>query len=422
MAVRDALVEQKRELAARLSEKYVEREIAVKGAQSGLVNVFLGPRRAGKSFFAMHFLQSLGKPFGYANFDDERLAAADCDEVVAAISSVYSNPRTLLLDEVQNVPKWELFVNRLQRQDYKLFVTGSNSHLLSSELSTHLTGRHLPAVVLPFSFREYLRLSPGELTSGEKKAKLDEYVSKGGFAEPLLGRVDAKDYLSALFDSVIYKDVVRRFRIRSVPAMEDLCSYLLSNIACECSYNALGRISGNRSAHTAKKYAGYLEDAFLFFFLPRFSFKVKEQLSSNRKAYCIDNGFVFAKAFRFSENRGRMYENAVAIELKRMELGGAVSVYYWQDALKQNEVDFLVRQDAKVVALIQVCVDAESGKAKGREARGLLKAGKETGCRNLIVLTRDEEKTESVEWFGIRGRVRYLPLWKWMLESHERRF
>ncbi|MDO9325727.1 MAG: ATP-binding protein [Methanoregula sp.] len=413
MTVRDIILVQQRDLQRTLGEAYIERETPISGSDSPLIKVIIGPRRAGKSFFAVHHLRG-NRTFGYVNFDDERLTKLeDYDEILSAVDLVYDKPRALLLDEIQNLPKWELFVNRLARQGYDLMITGSNSHLLSTELSTHLTGRYLQTPILPFSFAEYLRLSPRELTTEEKVSALFTYAESGGYPEPLVKRFPSRDYLSTLFDSIVYKDIVKRFRIRSVQGIEDLSLYLLSNIASEYSYGSLARVTRSKSPMTVQKYLGYLEEAFLFFSLSRFSFKVREQVTSNKKIYCTDTGFVAAKAFRVSENRGKLYENLVAIALWKNQLQGKASVWYWKNA-QQEEVDFVVQKELQVTALIQVCADLRDEKTKSREIRALLKASRELRCNNLLILSEREEKTEVSEWFGMEGTIRFVPLWKWL--------
>ena len=413
MTVRDILIVQKRDLQRMQKEPYIPRETGIAGAGSPLIKVIIGPRRAGKSFFAIHHLSHKEK-FGYVNFDDERLAGlADYDEILTAVDSVYDKPGALLLDEIQNLPQWELFVNRIARQGCDLYITGSNSHLLSSELATHLTGRYLQTVILPFSFAEYLRLSPHELTSHEKAAELYRYAQTGGFPEPLMKKISARDYLATLFDSIVYKDIVQRFRIRSARGIGDLSVYLLSNTAAEYSYTSLARITNSKSSMTVQKYLGFLEEAFLFFSLPRFSFRVREQVAANKKIYCTDTGFIAAKAFQVSENRGRLYENLVAIELWKRQLAGKISVFYWKNA-QQEEVDFVVREGSRVIALLQVCADLQDERTRSREVRALLKASRELQCDNLVILSETEEKTGEVNWFGMRGTIRYVPLWKWL--------
>ena len=412
MTVRDIILVQQRELRRALDEQYIGRETRIPGGES-LIRVIIGPRRAGKSFFAIHELGGSG-PFGYVNFDDERLTGlADNDEIIAAVDSVYDNPRTLLLDEIQNLPQWELFVNRLARQGYSLVITGSNAHLLSAELATHLTGRYLQTPVLPFSFAEYLRLFPHELTTQEKKAAVPDYAKGGGYPEPLAKKFSSREYCATLFDAIVYKDIVKRYRIRSVRGIENLALYLISNIASEYSFQSLARVTQNTSTMTVQKFLRYLEEAFLFFSIPRFSFRVREQAASNKKIYCTDTGFFTARAFAVSENRGKLYENLIAIALWKLRLLGTASVYYWKNP-QQEEVDFVVQQQNRVVALIQVCADLQDEKTRSREIRALLKASRELKCDNLFILSEQEEKTETSEWFGMKGTIRYVPLWKWL--------
>jgi hypothetical protein len=181
----------------------------------------------------------------------------------------------------------------------------------------------------------------------------------------------------------------------------------------------LSRLTRCRSAHTVQKYLGYLEEAYIFFSVPRFSYKFREQVTVNKKIYCVDNGFITAKAFQFSENRGRLLENLVAVELKRKSLARGNELFYWKN-VEQEEVDFVVKQGTRISELIQVCTDATGTSTRQREVRALIKAGNELNCNNLIVLTENEERAETSAWFGIHGTVRFLPLWKWLLGVPEK--
>jgi len=412
--MRDVLLLQKREIEQRLKERYIKRKFDLARAAHDLIKVILGPRRAGKSFFAMHLVQSLG-PFGYVNFDDERLSEIeDYDAVIAALDELYNHPKHLLLDEVQNMPRWELLVNRLQRQGYQLTVTGSNAHLLSAELATHLTGRHMPIVLFPFTFAEYLSSMNRELTEQEKSEAFRTYVEMGGYPEPLLKDIPHREYLTTLLRSILYKDIVVRHRIRAPKGLEDLSAYLMANVAQKYSLNTLVQVTRLQSAHTVEKYLRYLNEAFLFFPLQRFSFKVREQTRSNRKIYCTDNGLITAASFQFSSNLGRLYENIVAIALRKLEIEGALECFYWQGA-QMEEVDFVVKEGTRVTQLIQACVEANDPKTRAREIRALLKASAALKCDNLLILTLAEEGDEDVTWYGVQGKVRFVPLWKWLI-------
>jgi len=411
--IHDALIMQKREIETRLKEKYIERKTTI-NLDNNLIKVIIGPRRAGKSFYAIHFLNKKNK-FGYINFDDEKLIdIQDYNDIIAALNSVYDNPKYVLLDEIQNLAKWELFVNRLQRQGFNLIITGSNSKLLSKELSTHLTGRHTLITILPFSFQEYLEIEGKKLTGSEINEKLSKYLIYGGFPEPLLKGVDLKEYLSTLFNSIIYNDIVKRYKIRNTKEIEDLAYYLISNVANEYSYNSLTKVSKIKSSHTTRKYLSYLEESFILFSLSRFSYKVKEQLSSNKKIYCIDNGFIQSKAFAISPDLGKLYENVVACTLKKDEINGKINIYYWKNQ-QQEEVDFVIKKGLQVGQLIQVCYNLKNSETKNREIRALMKAGKELQCKNLLIITDNKEGEEKIEWFGYKAVIKFIPLWKWLL-------
>lgn len=415
--LRDIALLQKRELESRLQETYVERKISISwDLGDDLIKVITGPRRAGKSFYGMHLIRQTGS-YGYINFDDERLTAVeDYDEIIGAVNAVYGHPRYLFFDEIQNLPRWEMFVNRLQRQGFRLLITGSNANLLSSELATHLTGRHASLVLFPFSFSEVLAASEGQRTEIEKMAALDTYAEQGGYPEPLLKKIDRRDYLRNLLQSTLYKDIVKRFKIRSVQGIEDLALYLMSNIAREYSFNALSGVTKCRSVHTIDKYIRYLQEAYLVFSLPRFSFKVKDQAGHNKKIYCTDNGLAVSAGFRFSADRGALYENLVAVALKREEIAGRISLFYWRSP-QNEEVDFIIKEGLHVTRLIQVCSDITNPKTLKREMRALIKASQELYCDELLLLNDRVDRTETFRWQNGERPIRLMPLWQWLETS-----
>jgi len=410
--LKDVVISQRRDLDEKMRQRYIERHLGVSLGDNDLIKVILGPRRCGKSFLAMHLTAS-HSPRGYVNFDDERLAGLqDCDGLIAAVDAVYGSPRCLLLDEIQNIPQWELLVNRLQRQGRRLYLTGSNAHLLSSELATHLTGRHIPVVLFPFTFREYVSSLQETLTRPERVETLRAYVEQGGMPEPLVQEIERVSYLRTLWDSIIYKDIVRRHRIRSVAGIEDLAGYLLANVTCEYSLNRLTEVTQVRSAHTVQKYLGHLSEAFLFFSLKRYSRKFREQARANRKIYCIDNGFVTARGFQFTDKIGALFENTVAIALHKRHLEGKCEIYFWRGE-RDDEVDFVVKEGQRIVQLIQVCWDMRRAGTRDREVRSLLQASKALHCDDLLILTATTAGEEEVEWFGTRRSIRLQPLCEW---------
>jgi len=411
--IKDIIITQKREIEIKQSEKYVRREANINNVNNNVIKVIIGPRRAGKSSFAINEIK---EKFAYVNFDDERIAKLENnDDIINALNTVYNNTKILFFDEIQNLENWELFVNRLQRQDYNLIITGSNSNLLSKNLSTHLTGRYSQTIIFPFSFKEFI--GNEELTESEIKEKLSNYLEYGGFPEPLFKKINYKEYLSTLFDSIIYKDIVKSYNIKLVSAMENIANYIISNISTELSYNRIRDLAGLKSVHTVEKYLSYMEEAFIFFRLNKFSFKKREQIKSNKKIYCIDNGFAYAKSFRFMDNLGKLYENVVAISLKKREMNREIELYYWKNS-QNEEVDFVIKQGNNIIQIIQVCYSLVNNKTKNREIRALLKSSKELDCENLFIITRDYEAEKEEEWFGINRKIKYIPLWKWLLNEN----
>ena len=413
--VRTATRDQHEEMRRRLQEPYVPRRVALPAATGNLVRAVLGPRRAGKSLFAMHLLEREGAGI-YLNFDDERLTGIDdYDALLSVAQQEYGPAQAILLDEVQNLPQWELFVNRLQRQGWRIIVTGSNAHLLSSELSTHLTGRHLPVVLMPFSLREF---ADALKVPASQPGLLARYARQGGLPEPLLQNMNAEAYTSALVDSVVLRDVIQRFHLRALQGLGQLTRYMLSNIGSEYAHAALTRVVGCRSDKTVERYLHYLRQAFLLLSVPRFSWSVRQQAATNKKAYAVDSGFAAARGFAVSTGIGRLAENAVASALYRRQLQGELEFFFWKSQ-QNHEVDFVVKEGTAVTALVQVCWDASEPDVRQREERALLRAGNELKCSSLLVLTQDEQRDDVVAWFGLKAAVRYIPLWQWLLSQDE---
>lgn len=411
--LKDVVTSQMREVERKLAEPYVTRDARWPDGNDDMIRVVIGPRRAGKSFQALHMMAAAGK-FGYVNFDDDRLKGfGDFDQLTAAVNEVCGSPERLLLDEIQNVPDWELLVNRLQRQGFRLTITGSNAHLLSTELATHLTGRHLPIILFPFSFQEFARSRSAGATDAEMAEGFRTYVESGGYPEPLMKGLPVREYLSTLFRSILYKDVIVRHGIRMHAAIEDVATNLVNSCSQRFTFNSLAKAVGDISPRTAQRYVDYLEEAFLLFAVKRFSFKYSLQTKAPRKVYFVDNGLVTTNSQMFSSNLGALYENVVACDLRAREMAGDIHLYYWQGA-GQEEVDFVVRKGRDVSALIQVCVDPSSEKVFNREARGLVKAAQETGCSNLLILTDSMTGETDFSWFGQTARIRMIPCWKWL--------
>jgi len=409
MSLRDVILRQKRELEESKAREYVKRDIPFANREKPIIKVITGPRRAGKSFYALNELES----FGYCNFDDEALVELDdYDELVATIDRIYQVPNVLFLDEIQNLDSWELFVNRLRRAGRNLVISGSNARLLSRELATHLTGRYSKIIVFPFSFSEYLDYAGKELTTADKKSHFQTYLQQGGYPEPLIHDLSQKQYLETLFESTLFKDIVTRHNPRYPEALEKLAYHLISNFCNPVAYKTVAEFTDIGSDQTVQKYLSYLEETYLLFQVKRFSYKTKQQERANKKTYVIDNGLVSTIGFRFSSDVGRFYENLAAIQLKKQQLTGELEFFYYKN---NYEVDFVIKKGTTVTHLIQVCSDLKKPSTRDREVRGLLHAREKLQCNNLLILTGNYEGTEQVEWHNKSGTIRCVPLWKWLL-------
>lgn len=379
-----------------------------------LIKLITGPRRVGKSVFALLMLQ--GKNFAYLNFDDsELLEKWNEDLVMATLDEVYPGYEYMLLDEIQNLPEWDLWVSKLYRRGKNLVITGSNARMLSSEMATVLTGRYLQVEMLPFSLGETLCWrnagSDREEEAARTEALTDDYMRNGGYPETIRSRSITRNYLSTLFDSILLKDVARRHKVRNTSDLYNLASYLLSNFCNSVSVNDLAGDLGLSSVATTKKFCGYLSEPYLFFYLPRFNNKLKLMAKAPKKVYVVDNGFVQGAAFNLSENLGRLLENQIFVELMRRGYTPGKTLFYYRTR-NDREIDFVTRNGVKVEQLEQVCYDMSSPKTRKRELDALAEAAGELRCDNLVIVTGSHDET--IEW---RGRTisavsvgRYCPL------------
>jgi len=421
--IKQAIIDQKEELGKDYRESnIIEREFYKeyqKYLGSMQVKVVTGIRRCGKSVLAYQLLKE--KNFAYVNFDDEKLAGITTEElndILEILYEVYGNFEYVLFDEIQNIDKWELFVNRLQRQKLNITITGSNSNLLSRELATHLTGRHILLELFPFSFIELLRFKNisfniNLMSTKEKgviKKELSEYIHLGGFPDVCKRPQEQKKYLQSLYSNIINIDVISRHKIRNGAVLKSISNSLMSDSASLISYNKIKNFFNLKSIHTAQDYISYLEEVYLFFLLPKFSFKPKEREVANRKLYLIDTGLIGSVGTNFSLNLGKIYENIVFLHLARRKILFDMELFYWQDVYN-NEVDFIVKEGLKIKQLIQVCYDINDYGTKKREISSLIKASKELKCDKLFVITNDFEKEELIE----KKKIKFIPLWKWLL-------
>ncbi len=399
--MKTTILNQRAERDELLSRPYQQRHTkydADELLQNPLIKLITGPRRVGKSVFALLMLQ--GKNFAYLNFDDNQLLEKwDEDLAMSALDDVYPDYDFMLLDEIQNLPDWDLWVSKLYRRRKNLIITGSNANMLSSEMATVLTGRYLQIEMLPFSLDETMRwknICPArEEQAAQAIVLADDYMRNGGYPETIPARGITKSYLSTLFDSILLKDVAKRHNVRNTTDLYNLATYLLSNFCNPISANELARELGLSSVATTKKFCDYLNEPYLFFYLPRFNNKLKLMNKAPKKVYIVDNGFVQSTAFNLSENLGRLLENQVFVELLRRGYIPGQTLFYYRTR-NDKEIDFVTRKGAKVEQLIQVCYDMTSEKTRKRELNALVEAAEELHCDILLVITNSQE--EKIEW------------------------
>ena len=354
----------------------------------------------------------------YVNFEDERLVGfklEDFNTLYELCIELFGTAKTFFLDEVQNIAGWEKWVRRMYDDDFKFFITGSNATLLSKELATLLTGRHIQFSLFPFSFREYLKfynfdLNEKDVYITEKRSLLrkhfSEYLKNGGFPEYLkFGQIEI---LQEYFNDIIQRDIVERYKVKNSKQIKGLARYLLTNTGNLASYNQLTKTGEIKSANTIINYISYLENAYLIIKVPYFSYSLKKQAVNPFKVYGTDSGLINAISFKFSRDFGRNYETIVAIELKRRNK----EFYYWKN-VRHEEVDFVIKEN-KIKQLIQVSYDIGNANTKKRELKALIKASEELKCSNLLVITNEYESEERYK----RKKIKFIPLWKWLLNEN----
>lgn len=416
------LQNQRKERDELLSRPYLERRSNQDMdllLNSHLIKLITGPRRVGKSTQALLMLRN--RNFAYLNFDSQQLLDAwDADLVMRMLDDVYPGYEYLLLDEVQNLVAWDLWVSELYRLGKNLVITGSNAKMLSSEMATALTGKYLKVEMLPFSLEEFFDWNKLDLSKlnpeqqADASALMDDYLRNGGYPEVVASRQLTRTYLDTLFDSIVWKDVAKRHSVRNVTDLNDLALYLVSNFCNPVSANELTETLGFSSVNTTKKFMDYLREPYLFYYLPRYNNKLKMMKKAPRKVYVVDNGFVAAKAFSLSDNLGRLLENQVFVELLRQGYDTDKTMFYYRSR-NDKEVDFVLRKGTHIEQLIQVCYDMSTPKTEKREVDSLIECAEELNCSNLAIVTNNEERV--IEKDGVRIDV--VPVAKWSVSLEQ---
>ena len=372
---------------------------------SHLIKLITGPRRVGKSTQALLMLRD--KNFAYLNFDNYSLLDAwNADLVMRMLDDVYPGYEYILLDEVQNLDAWDLWVCELYRKGKNLVITGSNARMLSSEMATVLTGKYLQVEMLPFSLEEFFDWNKFDLHSVKPEQKtdsqvlMDDYLRNGGYPEVVASRQLTRSYLDTLFDSIIWKDVAKRHNVRNVTDLNNLAMYLVSNFCNPVSANELTTELGFSSVNTTKKYMDYLHEPYIFYYLSRYNNKLKLMKKAPRKVYVVDNGFVASKAFSLSDNLGRLLENQVFIELIRRGYDAEKTMFYYRSR-NDKEVDFVLRKGTSIECLVQVCYDMSSPKTEKREVDSIIECAGELKCSNLVIVTYNDKRTIEKDGYKI---------------------
>ncbi len=345
---------------------------------------FYGPRRTGKTTVCLQILKRLAKKHGkesciYINFEEPSFASvlstAFLDDATDEFKTRFGKkPSFVFLDEIQNVPMWEKWVRaRVDKKEFKIFLTGSSAKLLSSEFSTSLGGRGTGFLVLPFSFREFRGIYP--------KASLKEYLEIGGYPAVALEKNPEKRtrLLEEYFDTAITRDIAARYDVRDVPTLRTLAVYVLTNSGKLFSYNKIREMTG-LSFDAIKMYLTYLEDAFVGFQVPYFSYSLKKAMEKPRKYYAYDTGLQAAVSKSFSPDFGRRIENAVAIDLLRR----GKEIQYYSNSY---EVDFVIK-DGLALTAMNVCA---SETAPLRETEALEKFSAEHKVKENVLLKGEKE-------------------------------
>ena len=378
--------------------------------QDPTISVITGLRRCGKSTLLKQ-IRDIYNGF-YLNFDDDRLTSfkvEDFQSLFECFIELFGNYDVFYFDEIQVIEGWERFVRRLYDSGKKVYISGSNATLLSRELGTRLTGRHILFTLYPFSFNEYLKLLYPQYSALENyttvdkgliKKYLSEYLINGGIPDFL--KYQNVDYLKTLVDNILYRDIIVRYGLTNAKSMKELSSYLFSNFCGKISYNKLKDLIEVKNGTTVKNFLDFLENSYLINTINKFDYSLKNQVKANKKCYIIDSAIPNLIGFKFSENKGRLLENLIYWELKKK----FNAVYYYEE---KGECDFLVKSIDNKYSAYQICHELNDENKK-REFNGLISVMNEFGLDEGYIITFDDEFTEKIE----NKLIRVVPAWKWL--------
>lgn len=382
----------------------------------------MGVRRSGKTTTLYQVINLLTtkkinpKNIMFLNFDDPDIHAVSFEQLTKTMETINPCISHVFLDEIQQKNEWERWLRMMYdtKKYQQLFISGSSASLLTQDVGRVLTGRHITFIVFPFSFKEYLayhgltKFTSDYLEYNRNTVlhHLYSYIDGGGFPE-VIGKNEyqRKTILTNIYNDVLSRDIASRFNA-SYDIAQKVGYHVLTNNAREFSFRSIARAT-DLSIETVEKYLDFLKQSFIILSVDVFSYKTKVQFKQNKKIYCIDTGLRNAVSFKISEERGRLAENLVFIELKRR----GKDVYYWKNG--KGEVDFVVKEGLKPTSLIQVCWDITNEKTKKREIDNLIEAMHTLNLGQGLIITEDY----SGEEIAGKKKIRFLPLWRWLLSD-----
>lgn len=351
--------------------------------------ILTGIRRCGKSTLMLQILKKTTGKMLFLNFEDIRLSGFETSDFVRLNAEIEKrNVRILFFDEIQMADKWEIFIHQKLNEGYLVYISGSNASMLSRELGTHLTGRHLSMELYPFSYPEFLAFNNLENTV----VSFDDYLQTGGMPDFVKHR--NASILLNLLDDILYRDIAVRHNIRNVNGLRELTVYLLSNIGTPVSARRLTGLFGITATSTITEYFSHVSNSYLVDFVPQFDYNIKAQSRNPKKVYAIDPGIYNQAKTAFSDDSGRQLENAVFLHLRRRHR----DIFFFS---KQGECDFVVMEKGKAVACIQVCWKVDDMNMK-REISGLKTALDYFGLQEGIIVTHDQSDLFEVDGTTIK--------------------
>ncbi len=399
-----------------LYEREILKRISLKTKE--VIDV-IGIRRSGKSSI-LHLIgeqYDLSEKTLYINFEDPFFIEENKPNIIERLISVYEeyfseDLKLLLFDEVQNIVNWERVIRKLRDTGkYTIIITGSSASLLSREMGSLLTGRHLSYTLYPLSFAEFLNFKgiyikeKKDIVLMEQKIKknLELFFETGGFPEVAL--TGEMTLLKNYFYDILYRDIVVRYNIRDSERLEKIALFLINNSAKLYSLESIKNTYAV-SYETAFNYVTYLKQAFFVMELSRFDCSLKSQTRAPKKIYVIDQGLAHSVSFRFSSERGRIMENIVFLELMKRE----EKLFYFKG---KRECDFLIQEKDRIAGVIQVTQELTE-KNKKREIHGLTEAMETFQLREGVIITENQEDRFN------RGslKIEVIPLWKWLLNHN----